>query len=72
MSFNFMAGVTICNDFGAQENKSVAVSIVPHLFAMRLWAGCHDFCGFVCVCVLNVAFSTRFFTLFFHFHQEAL
>ena len=66
MSFNFMAGVTICNDFGAQENKSVTVSIVPHLFAMKLWAGCYDFC------VLNLAFSTRFFTLLFHFHQEAL
>ena len=28
MSFNFMAAVTICSDFGAQENKSVTVSIV--------------------------------------------
>ena len=27
-SFNFMAAVTICSDFGAQENKSVTVSIV--------------------------------------------
>ena len=27
MSFNFMAAVTICSDFGAQENKSVTVSI---------------------------------------------
>ena len=27
MSFNFMAAVTICSDFGAQENK-VTVSIV--------------------------------------------
>ena len=27
MSFNFMAAVTICSDFGAQENK-VSVSIV--------------------------------------------
>ena len=26
--FNFMASVTICSDFGAQENKSVIVSIV--------------------------------------------
>ena len=29
MSSNFMAAVTICSDFGAQENKSVIVSIVP-------------------------------------------
>ena len=27
MSFNFMAAVTVCSDFGAQENK-VTVSIV--------------------------------------------
>ena len=26
MSFNFMAAVTICNDFGSQENK---VSLFP-------------------------------------------
>jgi len=38
-----MAGVTICNDFGAQENKSVAVSIVPHLCAWKLWVGAHYF-----------------------------
>ena len=44
-----MAAVTICSDFGAQENNSVTVSIVslsichealfPHLFAMRQWDG---------------------------------
>ena len=28
MSFNFMAGVTICSDFGTQENKVCYVSIV--------------------------------------------
>ena len=28
MSFNFMAAITICSDFGAQEKKSVTVSIV--------------------------------------------
>ena len=28
MSFNFTAAVTICSDFGTQENKSVTVSIV--------------------------------------------
>ena len=27
MSFNFMAAVTICSDFGALEIKSVTVSI---------------------------------------------
>ena len=29
---NFMATVTICSDFGAQNNK---VSLFPHLFAMK-------------------------------------
>ena len=29
MSFNFMAAVTICSDLGAQENKSLPVSIFP-------------------------------------------
>ena len=28
VSFNFMAAITICSDFGAQEIKSVTVSIV--------------------------------------------
>ena len=28
VSFNFMAAVSICNDFGAIEYKSVSVSIV--------------------------------------------
>ena len=28
MSFNFMASVTICSDFGDQKIKSVTVSIV--------------------------------------------
>ena len=28
MSFNFMAAVTICNDFGAKKIKSATVSIV--------------------------------------------
>ena len=27
MSFKFMVAVTICSDFGDQENKSVTVSI---------------------------------------------
>ena len=29
MSFNFMAAVTICSDFGAPKIKSLTVSIVP-------------------------------------------
>ena len=34
--FNFMAAVTICSDFGAQENKSLSLfPFSPHLFAMK-------------------------------------
>ena len=29
----FMAAVTICSDFGAQENKST--SVFPHLFVLK-------------------------------------
>jgi len=28
MSFNFMAAVTICSDFGAEENKVCHVSVI--------------------------------------------
>ena len=38
MSFNFMAAVTTCSDFGAQEIKSVTVSIVSPPI-------CHDGTG---------------------------
>ena len=30
LSFNFMAAVTNCSDFGAQENKTVTVSTVSN------------------------------------------
>ena len=34
--FNFMAAVTVCSDFGAQENKvSHCFHCFPHLFAMK-------------------------------------
>ena len=35
--FNFMAAVTICNDFGAQENKMCHFPFFPHLFAVKWW-----------------------------------
>ena len=34
-SFNFMAAVTICSDFGAQENKVSLFPLFPHLFAVK-------------------------------------
>ena len=38
MSFNFVAVVTICSDFGAQNIKSVTVSIVSPTI-------CHEVMG---------------------------
>ena len=32
---NFMAAVTICSDFGAQENSLSLFPLFPHLFAMK-------------------------------------
>ena len=40
-----MAAVTICSDFGAQENK---VSLFPHLFAMNWWDQMPWFSFFEC------------------------
>ena len=33
-SFNFMAAITVCSDFGAQENSLSLFPLFPHLFAM--------------------------------------
>ena len=42
-SFNFMAAVTICSDFGAQENKNChCFHFFPHLFSMKWWDQMHD------------------------------
>ena len=38
VSFNFMAAVTICSDFGAQENSLSLFPLFPHLFCQE----CHD------------------------------
>ena len=43
MSFNFVAAVTICSDFGAQQNKMLLFSLFPLLFAWSDGTGCHDF-----------------------------
>ena len=34
---NFMAAVTICSDFGDQENSLSLFPLFPHLFAMKWW-----------------------------------
>ena len=67
VSFNFMAAITICSDFGAPKNK---VSHCFHCFPIYLscsnGTGCHG------LSFLNVEFKTSFVTLLFQFHQEAL
>ena len=64
-SLNLVAIVTICSDFGAQENK---VCHCFHCFPIYLpWSDgnrCYD------LHFLNVEFYTRFSTLLFHLHQE--
>ena len=60
---NFMAAVTICSDFGAQENE---VSHCFHCFPIYLpWSNgtrCHD------LCFLNI--MSTFSLSSFHLHQE--
>ena len=34
---NFMAALTICSDFGAQENSLSVFPLFPHLFVMKWW-----------------------------------
>ena len=61
-----MAAVTICNNFEAQNNK---VCHCFHCFPIYLlWSDgtrCHD------LSFLNFECQANFFTLLFHFHQEA-
>ena len=63
-SFNFMAAVMVCNDFGAQKDK------ICHCFNFFLfylsWSNgtrSHD------LCFWNVEFQTSFFSLHFHLQR---
>ena len=61
-----MAAVTICSDFGAPKNKVWhCFHCFPIYFPWSDGTGCHD------LRFLNVELSANFFTLHFHFHQEA-
>ena len=65
--FSFMAAVTICSDFGAQENKvSHCFLCFPIHLPWNEGNRCYD------LSFLNVEFQASFFTYLFHFHQEAL
>ena len=65
VSFDFMAAVIIRSDFGAQENK------VCHIVSPSI---CHEVMELdaMILSFLNTEFQARFFTVLFHFHQEAL
>ena len=63
--FNFMAAVTVCNDFGAPKLKSVTVSIVSPFI-------CYKVMGLDAMILVFWMLSLTFSTLLFHFHQEAL
>ena len=64
---NFMAVVTICSDFGAPQNKVFhCFHYFPIYFPWSDGTRCHD------LRFLSVKFKANFFTLLFHFHQEAL
>ena len=71
VSFSFMAAVTICNDFGATPKWNLSLfPLFPHLFAKKLCDQMPWSSGFlVLFCFLSFMPA---FTLFFHFHQEAL
>ena len=56
---NFMATVTICSDFGAQENSLSLFPLFPIYLSWSDGTGCHD------LNFLNVEFQTNFFTLTF-------
>ena len=61
-----MAAINICSNFGALKNKVWhCFHCFPIYFPWSDGTGCHD------LRFLNVELSANFFTLLFHFHQEA-
>ena len=62
-----MAAITICSNFGAQENK---VCPCFHFSPDIRQEGMGP--DTMILFFLNVEFQVSFFTLFFHSHQEAL
>ena len=59
-----MAVVTICSDFGGQENSLSLFHCFPSYLPQSDGTGCND------LSFLNVEFSANFFTLLFHFHKR--
>ena len=56
-SFNFMAAVTICKDFGAQNNNLSLFPLFPHQFAMKWWDQMPWSSFFKC-CILSQLFHS--------------
>ena len=65
VSFNFMAAVTICSDFGAQENKVCHCSHFSPIYL--LW---NDGTGWHDLNFLNVEFQASFFTIIKRFFSS--
>ena len=60
-----MVTVTICSDFGAQENKIFyCFHFLPIYLPWSDWTGCHD------LSFLNTEFQSSFFTLLFLTHHS--
>ena len=67
VSFNFMAAVSVCSDFGAREKKNLSLfPIFPFYLPWSDGSRCHN------LSFLHVEFQASFFVLLFHPHQEAL
>ena len=58
-SFNFMAAVTICSDFGAQENSQSLYPLFLHLVAVKWWNRI-PWSSFSECCVLSQLFHSLF------------
>ena len=66
-SFNFMAAVTVCSDFGAPKNKIChCFHFFPFYFSWSDGTGCHD------LSFWNVWVLSQLKTLLFHPPQEEL
>ena len=61
-----MDAVTICSDLGAPKIKSASFHCFPIYLPGSDGTGCHD------LSFPNVELEAKFFTLLFHFYQEAL
>ena len=67
MFFNFMTAVTICSDFGAQENKICLCFHIFTSFANELMGP-----NAMMLVFWMLSFKPGFNSLLFHPHQEAL